>query len=65
MNGKMKKPLKQILKYLEANTEITNAIGQELTGKSAAQVRRYLQVLCDVGIIRSNKGTKGNIYLKY
>jgi len=64
MSGKMKKPLEQILEYMEDNTQITNAIGQELTGKSAAQVRRYLQVLCDVDIIRSNKGTKGNVYLK-
>ena len=65
MSGKMRKPLKQILDYLEDNIEITNAIGQELTGKSAAQVRRYLQVLCEIDIIRSNKGTKGNIYLKH
>lgn len=64
MRGKMKEPLEKILEYLKDNTEITNAIGQELTGKSTAQVRRYLKVLCDVGIIKSNKGTKGNVYLK-
>lgn len=64
MSGKMKEPLENILEYLKDNTEITNAIGQELTGKSTAQVRRYLNALCDVGIIKSNKGTKGNVYLK-
>ena len=64
MSGKMKEPLEKILEYLKDNTEITNAIGQELTGKSTAQVIRYLNTLCDVGIIKSNKGTKGNVYLK-
>lgn len=64
MSGKMKEPLEKILEYLKDNTEITNAIGQELTGKSTAQVRRYLNALCDAGIIKSNKGTKGNVYLK-
>jgi len=64
MSGKMKEPLEKILEYFKDNTEITNAIGQELTGKSTAQVRRYLNALCDVGIIKSNKGTKGNVYLK-
>lgn len=64
MSEKMKEPLEKILVYLQDNTEITNAIGQELTRKSTAQVRRYLKVLCDVGIIKINKGTKGNVYLK-
>ncbi|MDD3415259.1 MAG: ATP-binding protein [Lachnospiraceae bacterium] len=64
MSGKMKEPLEKILEYLKDNTEITNAIGQELTGKSTAQVRRYLNTLCDAGVIKSNKGTKGNVYLK-
>lgn len=64
MSGKMKEPLEKILEYLKDHTEITNAIGQELTGKSTAQVRRYLNVLCDIGIIKSNKVTKGNVYLK-
>lgn len=64
MSGKMKEPLEKILEYLKDNTEITNAIGQELTGRSTAQVRRYLNALCDAGVIKSNKGTKGNVYLK-
>lgn len=49
---------------MKDNTEITNAIGQELTGKLTAQVRRYSNTLCDVGIVKSSKGTKGNVYLK-
>lgn len=64
LSGKMKDPLEKILEYLKDNEEITNAIGRQLTDKSAAQVRRYLKALCDVGVIKSNKGTKGNIYLK-
>ncbi len=56
--------IKKILDYLKVNDEITTADGARLTGKSVAQVRRYLKVLCDLGIIKSNRTTKGNVYLK-
>ena len=52
------------MKYLEQNNEITTAKGVEITGKSEAQVRRYLKSLCNVGIIQSTKTTKGNVYIK-
>ena len=64
MSEKTKSSLEKITKYLEENTEVTNAIGQKLTGKSPAQVRRYLKILCNLGVIKSNEGTKGNVYLK-
>ena len=50
--------------YLEQNNEITTAKGVEITGKSEAQVRRYLKSLCNVDIIQSTKTTKGNVYIK-
>ena len=62
MSGKMKEPVQQILEYLKNNDTITTVIGKEITGKSEAQVRRYLKALTDCGIIKSKKITKGNIY---
>lgn len=64
MSGKMKEPVQQILEYLKNNDTITTMIGKEITGKSEAQVRRYLKVLTDCGVIRSKKITKGNIYTR-
>lgn len=57
-------PIVKIMEYLEQNNEITTAKGVEITGKSEAQVRRYLKSLCNVGIIQSTKTTKGNVYIK-
>lgn len=54
----------KLVKYLEENGQITTDIGIEITGKSAAQVRRYLKSLCDIGMIEKSKSTKGNIYVK-
>lgn len=62
MSGKKKEPVQQILEYLKNHTTITTATGKEITGKSEAQVRRYLKVLTDCGIIKSKKITKGNVY---
>ncbi|MCH5268177.1 MAG: hypothetical protein J1E62_07515, partial [Lachnospiraceae bacterium] len=64
MSGKMKEPIQQILEYLKDNNTITTMIGKEITGKSEAQVRRYLKVLSDCGVIQSKKTTKGNVYTK-
>ena len=64
MSGKMKEPVQQILEYLKDNNTITTTIGKEITGKSEAQVRRYLKVLSDCGVIQSKNTTKGNIYTK-
>lgn len=62
MSGKMKEPIQQILEYLKYNNTITTTKGMEITGKSEAQVRRYLKVLTDCGVIVSKKTTKGNKY---
>lgn len=68
MSGKMselrKKPIVKIVNYLKDNEEITTAKGVEITGKSEAQVRRYLKVLCNLGIIKSTRTTKGNVYVR-
>ncbi len=64
ISGKMKEPVQQILDYLKDNDTITTMIGKELTGKSEAQVRRYLKALTDCGVIESKKVTKGNIYTR-
>ncbi len=64
MSGKMQKPVQQILEYLKYNDTITTMIGKEITGKSEAQVRRYLKALTDCGVVKSKKTTKGNAYTK-
>ena len=72
MNELMEKKLSEIkneailklVEYLKENGKITTDIGVELTGKSVAQVRRYLKALCDIGMIEKTKSTKGNIYIQ-
>jgi ATP-dependent DNA helicase RecG len=59
-----KEPIIKIVNYLKENEDITTAKGMEITGKSEAQVRRYLKVLCDLEIIKSTRTTKGNVYVK-
>jgi ATP-dependent DNA helicase RecG len=59
-----KEPIIKIVNYLKENEEITTAKGIEITGKSEAQVRRYLKALCDLGIIKRTRTTKGNVYLR-
>ncbi|MCM1184071.1 MAG: ATP-dependent DNA helicase RecG, partial [Roseburia sp.] len=64
MSGKMKEPVQQMLEYLKNHDTITTRIGKEITGKSEAQVRRYLKALADCGAIKSKKTTKGNMYTR-
>ena len=59
-----KEPIVKIVNYLKENEVITTAKGVEITGKSEAQVRRYLKVLCNLGIIKSTRTTKGNMYVR-
>jgi len=47
MSELKKEPIVKIVNYLKDNEEITTAKGIEITGKSEAQVRRYLKALCD------------------
>ena len=64
MSELRKEPIVKIVNYLKDNEEITTAKGVEITGKSEAQVRRYLKVLCNLGIIKSTRTTKGNVYVR-
>lgn len=64
VSGKNKESIQEILDYLKSNDNITTRKGVEITGKSTAQVRRYLKALCDMGVISSTKATKGNVYIK-
>lgn len=53
--------LAAILKYLDDNSIITNAIGRDLLGKSVATTKRYIKRLCEVGILEQ-KGTGRSSY---
>ena len=64
MSELRKEPIVKIVNYLKDNEEITTAKGVEITGKQEAQVRRYLKVLCNLGIIKSTRTTKGNVYVR-
>ncbi len=64
MSELKKEPIIKIINYLKGNEEITTAKGMEITGKSEAQVRRYLKLLCDLGMIKGTRTTKGNVYVK-
>lgn len=64
MSELKKEPIVKIVNYLKDHEEITTAKGVEITGKSEAQVRRYLKVLCNLGIIEGTRTTKGNVYVK-
>lgn len=64
MSELKKESIVKIVDYLKYNEEITTSKGMEITGRSEAQVRRYLKFLCNVGIIKSTRATKGNIYVK-
>lgn len=64
MSELKKEPIAKIMSYLKDNDNITTAKGMEITGKSEAQVRRYLKLLCELGFIKSTRTTKGNVYIK-
>lgn len=68
MNKKMSEikneAIMKIVEYLKENEQITTDVGVKITGKSVAQVRRYLKALCDIGFVEKTGSTKGNIYVK-
>lgn len=53
-----------ILEYMKEHDRITNKIGRELTGKSESSVKRYLNRLCEVEILRSEGSTSDTEYFK-
>lgn len=73
-NETMKQVLKQVLKqddyekmisiieHIEASETISVEEAKRLTGKSRTTVWRYLQKLCDVGVLESEGSTNKTIY---
>jgi len=56
------KKLVPLIEYLELHTNITPEEGRMLTRKSAATVRRYLKILCDLKIIELEGNTNKVTY---
>ena len=54
--------MEEILNYLGKHGEIDNAIGREVTGKSAATVKRYLNKLCEVELVEGTGSTNKRVY---
>ena len=48
--------------YLEEYCQITTAVVQELTGLSAATMRRYLQIFVNQGLLEKSGTTKNTLY---
>lgn len=49
--------------YLEEHYQITTAVVQELTGLSAATMRRYLQIFVNQGLLEKSGTTKNTLDL--
>ena len=52
----------KIESYLVENYQITTAVAQELTGLSAATMRRYLQLFVNQGLLEKSGTTKNTLY---
>ncbi|MEZ7651703.1 hypothetical protein O3622_05715 [Streptococcus sp. 27098_8_51] len=52
----------KIESYLVEHYQVTNAVSQELTGLSAATMRRYLQIFVNQGLLEKSGTTKNTIY---
>jgi ATP-dependent DNA helicase RecG len=64
LTEKEQKKMLVILEYIQENDTINNEKGRELTGKSAATVKRYLKRLCEAGVLESTGITSDTIYMK-
>ena len=62
LKPKEREVFEQVKAYLEQYGNIGNQQAQELTGLSAATVRRYLSLFVKVGLLTSNGSTKGKLY---
>lgn len=51
-----------ILEYMKEHESVTNKSGRNLTGKSESSVKRYLNRLCEAGILRSKGSTSNTEY---
>lgn len=57
------KKVEKIILYLEENRYITPQIAEELTGKSASTVRRYLKMLVGTGYVKVDGSTSNIKYM--
>lgn len=64
LSGRSGEAISKIAAFIEQNGSITNAQGQEITEKSAPQVRRYLNQLEAAGYIQGSQGTRNKVYTK-
>ena len=62
LKPKEREIFEQVKAYLEQYGNIGNQQAQELTGLSAATVRRYLSLFVKVGLLTSSGSTKGKLY---
>lgn len=51
-----------ILKYLDYNSIITNAIGRDLLGKPVVTTKPYLNRLCEIGILEQKGAGRSSYY---
>lgn len=57
------KKIENIVLYLEENKSITPQIAENLTGKSASTVRRYLKMLVETGCVKVDGSTSNIRYM--
>ena len=62
LKPKEREVFEQVKAYLEQYGNIGNRQAQELTGLSAATVRRYLSLFVKVGLLTASGSTKGKLY---
>ena len=62
LKPKEREVFEQVKAYLEQYGNIGNHQAQELTGLSAATVRRYLSLFVKVGLLTASGSTKGKLY---
>ena len=62
LKPKEREVFEQVKTYLEQYGNIGNQQAQELTGLSAATVRRYLSLFVEVGLLTASGSTKGKLY---
>jgi len=64
LTEKEKKKMAVILDYLNNHDTINNEKGRELTGKSAATVKRYFRKLCEAKLLEPTGTTISTVYKK-
>ena len=57
------KKVEMLVSYLEKNKSITSKIAENITGKSAPTVRRYLKMLVETGYVKVEGNTSNTRYI--